>query len=259
MTALATNLTDRIARLAEDTVGADADGWRPLRVGAALASVLAEIDETVLPREIRLRDAGGRELGLFAANRRLHRATTLPDPLADGFGGSIGAAALDDPEGPASRALGEAVAAFLATDGPLAMRSDRTGLRPDPAAPGCAAPALSGAWRGGPARDAGVAQAGAVEQVLAACDGFAIAAVRFQAGRAVARHGDTAAAARLARLGDPGAPSSVARSRCVILRGADGPALLQVCDGADAGFALIPADRGTEAMHAWFEARRPGA
>lgn len=76
-------LREIVAKLARDVPEYDA-GWRAVDAGAApLSALLAEIDETVLPRQVSVRNDAGQVLLLDLGNRRLFQ---LVGPAPEGLG-----------------------------------------------------------------------------------------------------------------------------------------------------------------------------
>lgn len=126
-------LEDKLTKLRQrERVAGEGRRLRGATPEALLASVVTEIDETILPRRLSFLVEGGATIHLAVANRRLQ---SLVSPVPDLGGidtGSLADTPLPDEEEPAVQGVKDALLAAFATGGAVSIQSQR------PAGPGFA-------------------------------------------------------------------------------------------------------------------------
>lgn len=139
-------LQDMLAKLATETSTIE-KGWRRIgeTSGAPLSALAAEIDETLYPVRLSVKNADGETVDLAVGHRRLHCVLgELPKPLA-GYA-EVSARALSDPGSDEFAQVSEMLRSHLAAGGPLWVR---TSAAPDEAmvsSGGISARKLAEAW-----------------------------------------------------------------------------------------------------------------
>jgi hypothetical protein len=111
-----------------------------------LEAVLSEIEETILGRQLWLRNARGEEVRLEVSGRRLLRMSSVaPKELAGTSEALIGASIIDA-HGPASCAVAEVLSAMAKDSSSIAIVSSKLPRCPDSAETGCSTEALRASW-----------------------------------------------------------------------------------------------------------------
>ncbi len=109
-------------------------------------AVLGEIEETILGRELWLRNARGEEVRLEVSGRRLLRMCSVaPKELGGACEPHIGAPIIDA-HGPASCAVAEVLSAMAKGSPSIAVVSSKLSRCPDSAETGCSTEALLASW-----------------------------------------------------------------------------------------------------------------
>lgn len=263
-------LSDRIGKLARAET-ADAAGRlvEPGADGTALAAILREVDETVLPRRLVFRRDDG-VLTVLASNRRLISVDTAEGPGA-GVAADILGVVLNRPDVAMLGQLRAALSASLPGTGPIRVRSLPPTERIADFASGTTAAALALAWGvdlSPPAADLAAPPAPApgtpLDGFLASVGGTARAWLRLDAGSVVGNGGEQDLVARLEAFAGSDAMADLdtvadpATRRFVAIGRApdDGDCLLLVGDGPAAALLLLPSVALDAARKTWAEAAR---
>ena len=140
-------LEDKLAKLRQrERIAGEGRRLSGSTPDAQLASVVAEIDETILPRRLTFSVEGGETIYLAAANRRL-QALLSPTPDLPGVAASDFADhPLPDAEEPAVKGIRDVLLAVFANGAPVAIQSSRPEGRGFPSDVGVPANILARAW-----------------------------------------------------------------------------------------------------------------
>ena len=253
-------LSAAVARLGATPEGRTKDGR--LLTGAdpqsLIEAVLSAIDETVLARELRLRNDRGEEILLEVSGRRLLRVGGVtPSEPDDSRAALIGKPILDA-NGAASHALFEVLGAMATGATSFAVASGKLSRRPDPAETGCSPESLLASWKRLAARS-GPASPPSLADFVARVASRATARLRLEAGKVVEMEGDDEALRHLDRLSQTGlpapepSPSGQARRSFVVLTSPTGgrDAILCARDEEEAVLLLFPAGESARLIAAW--------
>jgi hypothetical protein len=183
-------LTSAVARLGAAPERRQGRGreWAAADPQNLIELVLAEIDETILARELQLRNDRGEEIRLEVSGRRLLRiAGVAPKELAKSCASSIGEP-IDDADGAAAHALAK-VLGTMATGSPsFTVVSRKLPRRPGPAETGCSPEALLAFWKRAEAQPRRTRPV-AIPDFLARSAPYASAFIRLENGAVVVNRG----------------------------------------------------------------------
>jgi hypothetical protein len=223
--------------------------------------VLAEIDETILARELQLRNGRGEEIRLEVSGRRLLRiAGVAPKELAKSCAASIGEP-IDDANGAAAHAFAK-VLGIMATGSPsFTVVSRKLPRRPGPAETGCSPEALLASWKRAEAQPRRTRPV-AIPDFLARSAPYASAFIRLENGKVVQQEGEPQLLRRLADLPRTEAPGRgrSAPGQCtedfVLLTTAtevtdEADAILYARDASQAVLILFPARFSAVMVDLW--------
>ncbi len=244
-------LVRRLRRLAEPARFA-ADGRRIISKPGVdpLAAMVAEIDETILPRRLEFR-AGGATLACIARSGRLLELVALPAAAA-----AAGPVSLDGLDKAGMATLRQSFAALAAAAGEVTVGSFPLDDGPAPGSYGTAATALAAAW--GLDLDAAPAVRAPLDTLFGACGPVAAAWSRLSAGRIAAAGGPPEAQRQLAEVAAdaPEAGRPVGESpRCLVLGGEDRSAALVIAeDGGERLLMLMQSRDLSRVAAAWRQA-----
>lgn len=171
----------------------------PGRAGL-LGAVLREIDETVLPRQIRFVTDRGSFFVLELANRRLFRLREMGgSTLPGGRGGPVDQP-LSETDRPALEALGELLRAALAGAERLWVAESTPADDLDLAALGCASEALARLWQLDLEPRRGAIDSDLLDRFVAECAALSRGAIVIDTAGVAQKHGDADTLARLDAL-----------------------------------------------------------
>ncbi len=159
-------------------------------VPSLLASMLREIDETILPRKISFLNDTGRVLQFEVAGRRLLRVSgEIPEGGGVSGAGLLGQV-LSDAEGPLMSALFDQLGDFLSETGSLLATAQKTTEASDPSEVGCSAESIAQAWGLDlyDVRDRDFSEV--VEKLITACSDEAIAWIQLHSKDVTGSGGD---------------------------------------------------------------------
>lgn len=140
-------LKDTLLKLASEISPVE-DGWRRIEgenEAGPLAAVLAEIDETLLPRALGLRSEGGDILLLEVGDRRLRRLVS-PAPAGLSAFGQLFDGSLSVPSDDTIDSIGEMFRAFLSGGKPVWVRAKNLSDNAEHGLIGVSAATLARAW-----------------------------------------------------------------------------------------------------------------
>lgn len=251
-------LAERIAKLAaSETPSPEGRELAPGPDGSALAAILREVDETVLPRTLTFRRGEGR-LVLSAGNRRLITVDAAEGPGASAARDMLGRP-LTQPDVALLGRLRDALVSALPGGAPIRVRTAAPSARGGNFASGTTAAALASAWGVDLASAAESGSPGPVDDFLGVAPSLSRAWIRLAAGRVTEAGGDATLAGRLRDFADSAdmaeldmaqhgdGPSFVAIGRAPD----DGDCLVYLSDKADAVLMMIPADGLDAAKTGW--------
>jgi hypothetical protein len=221
-------------------------------------AVLTEIDETVLGRELILRNDRGEEIRLEVSGRRLLRMTAVaPKERAEAWAGTIGASVVEA-NGAASRAVLEVLRAMAEGSPAFGIASRKLSRRPGSAEMGCSAEALLASWR---RRDLSLAphHSPTIKEFVARIIPHSHALVRLEKDRVVQQHGAHELICKLVHLSPLGAhegsevPSAAGAVSLVVVCAEtdEGDAILYACDDSQVLLAQIPASSLAATIAHW--------
>lgn len=213
-----------------------------------LKAVLGEIDETVLARELQLRNDRGEEIRLEVSGRRLLRvASVTPKEFADTWATMLGKTIVDA-NGAASRALVEVLGAMATGSPAFAVTSRKLSQRTDRTETGCSPEALLASWNRLEARPER-ANPVTIADFITRSSSYATAFILLEDGRVVQEEGEQQVLRQLTDLSRIEAlrggsfPPGQRTKNCVLLTAANvkGDAFLYACDGKQSLLLLYPA------------------
>ncbi|MBT8426313.1 MAG: hypothetical protein KJO67_15165 [Silicimonas sp.] len=193
-------LEDKLAKLRQrERIAGEGRRLRGASPETLLAAVVAEIDETILPRRLTFKVEGGASVHLAVANRRL-QALASPVPELDGVA-SAGLAdhPLPDAEEPGVAQVRDVLLAAFADAAPVAIQSSRPSGKDYPSDIGVPSNILARVWGISELEDETLTADALVSRFLEGLGNDAIAWLRIE-GESVTDQGGDASA--IEELGD---------------------------------------------------------
>ena len=191
-------LEDKLAKLRQrERIAGEGRRLRGSTPDDQLASVVAEIDETILPRRLSFAVEGGATIHLAVANRRLQALAPPPPELNDSAVSDLADRPLHDAEEPAVLGIRDLLLAAFADGAPVAIQSSRPPGAGHPSDVGVPANILARTWGVADASEEDISADAIISRFLSGLGDDAIAWLRIEGEDVTDQGGDPAAAETL--------------------------------------------------------------